>query len=245
MERKNKLIYALDNFVKKVGIPEILLCDNDATMEMWSEWKKRVRKYSIDLRYTEPYSPFQYKAELDIQMRRFQEKTRSPQRLWNYLVHLCARIRSFVAGTHPDLQGRYAFELVHGWTPDISLYVMHGWYKEVSFLDHDNKRKLACWSGQAEDYGGGDAAFLLPKSAKPMVRSMFWSLSQEERAVCYPLWCSSLTRKQFDTVQRKAMAILTARSGFNRNTRKEILYGPLDLGGANFRHLHVEQGGAA
>ena len=187
MERKNESIHALDDFVKKVGIPEILLCDNDATMEGWNEWKKRVRKYSIDPRYTEPYSPFQNKAELDIRelkrmVRRFQEKTRSPRRLWNYLVHLCARIRSFVAGTHPDLQGRCAFEHVHGWTPDVSLYVMHGWYEVVSFLDHDNERRLACWLGPAEDYGGGDAAFLLPKSAKPIVRSTFWSLSLDEKA---------------------------------------------------------------
>ncbi|KAI2491252.1 hypothetical protein MHU86_23304 [Fragilaria crotonensis] len=48
MERKNESIYALDDFVKKVGIPEVLLCDNDATMEGWGEWKKRIRKYSID-----------------------------------------------------------------------------------------------------------------------------------------------------------------------------------------------------
>jgi hypothetical protein len=33
MERKNESIYALDDFIKKVGIPEVLLCDNDATME--------------------------------------------------------------------------------------------------------------------------------------------------------------------------------------------------------------------
>jgi hypothetical protein len=38
MERKNESIYALDDFVKKVGIPEVLLCDNDATMEGWGEW---------------------------------------------------------------------------------------------------------------------------------------------------------------------------------------------------------------
>ncbi|KAI2509777.1 hypothetical protein MHU86_4630 [Fragilaria crotonensis] len=160
MERKNESIYALDDFVKKVGIPEVLLCDNDATMEGWGEWKKRIRKYSIDPKYTEPYSPFQNKAELDIRelkrmIRRFQDKTRSPRRLWNYLVNLCARIRSFVAGTHPDLQGRSAFEQVHGWTPDISLYVMHGWYEVISYLDNDNERKLACWLGPAEDYGGG------------------------------------------------------------------------------------------
>ena len=186
MERKNESIYALDDFVKKVGIPEILLCDNDATMEGWGEWKKRVRKYSINPKYTEPYSPFQNKAELDIRelkrmVRRFQDKSRSPRRLWNYLVHICTNIRSFVAGTHPDLQGRTAFEHVYGWTPDVSLYVMHEWYEVVAFLDSDNERKLACWLGPAEDYGGGDAAFLLPKSARPIVRSTFWALTPTER----------------------------------------------------------------
>ena len=88
------------------------------------------------------------------------------------------------AGTHPDLHGRCAFEQVHGWTPDISLYVMHGWYEVVAFLDNDNERKLACWLGPAEDYGGGDAVFLLPKSARPIVRSTVWALTPNERADC-------------------------------------------------------------
>ena len=187
MERKNESIYALDDFVKKVGIPEVLLCDNDSTMEGWNEWKRRIRKYSIEPKYTEPYSPFQNKAELDIRelkrmIRRYQDKSRSPRRLWNYLANLCANIRSFIAGTHPDLLGRSAFEQVHGWTPDISNYVMHGWYEVVSYLDNDNERKLACWLGPAEDYGGGDAAFLLPKTARPIVRSTLWSLTPNERA---------------------------------------------------------------
>jgi hypothetical protein len=187
MERKNESIYALDDFVKKVGIPETLLCDNDTTMEGWREWKKRIRKYSFDPKYTEPHSPFQNKAELDIRelkrmLRRLQDRTRSPRRLWNYLLNLCARIRSFVAGSHPNLNGRSAFEQVHGWTPDISLYIMHGWYDVVAFLDNNNERKLACWLGSAEDYGGGDAVFLLPKSAKPIVRSTVWSLTPEEKA---------------------------------------------------------------
>ena len=186
MERKNESIYALDDFVKKVGIPETLLCDNDTTMQGWREWKKRIRKYSIDPKYTEPQSPFQNKAELDVRelkrmVRRLQDRTRSPRRLWNYLLNLCARIRSFVAGSHPDLNGRSAFEQVHGWTPDISLYNMHGWYDVVAFLDNNNERKLACWLGPAEDYGGGDAVFLLPKSAKPIVRSTVWSLTPEEK----------------------------------------------------------------
>jgi hypothetical protein len=92
-------------------------------------------------------------------VRRFQDKSRSPRRLWNYLVHICTNIRSFVAGTHPGLRGRTAFEHVYGWTPDVSLY--------------NNERYLACWLGPAEDNGSGDAAFLLPKSARPIVRSTF------------------------------------------------------------------------
>ena len=38
------------------------------------------------------------------------------------------------------------------------------------------------------------------------------------------------------------MAILLPRCGFNRHTHRAIIYGPRSLGGANFRHLHVEQG---
>jgi hypothetical protein len=59
---------------------------------------------------------------------------------------------------------------------------MHGWYEVVAFLDNNNERKLASWIGPAEDYGGGDAAFLLPKSARPIVRSTFWALTPNERA---------------------------------------------------------------
>jgi hypothetical protein len=86
-----------------------------------------------------------------------------------------------ISGSHPDLQRRSAFEQVHGWTPDRSLYVMQGWYDIVSYLDNNNERKLACWLGPAEDYGGGDAVFLLPKSAKPIVRSTVWSLTPDKR----------------------------------------------------------------
>ena len=61
-------------------------------------------------------------------------------------------------------------------------------------------------------------------------------------SVCYPLASSSsLPRGKLEQVQRKAMSIIIPRCGFNRTTKKEILYGPLDLGGACFRDLYVEQ----
>ncbi len=61
-------------------------------------------------------------------------------------------------------------------------------------------------------------------------------------AVAYPLTSSFLSNSQLKAIQSKAMAIITAKCGFNRNTKSEVLYGPRDLGGADFRHLTVQQG---
>ncbi|KAI2507027.1 hypothetical protein MHU86_7412 [Fragilaria crotonensis] len=61
-------------------------------------------------------------------------------------------------------------------------------------------------------------------------------------AVSYPLASSSLSKRCLESVQRKAMSIIVPRCGFNRNTKKAILYGPLALGGASFRSLFVQQG---
>ena len=43
-------------------------------------------------------------------------------------------------------------------------------------------------------------------------------------AVSYPLSNSSLSPRCLDSVQRKAMSIIIPRCGFNRNTKKAILY---------------------
>ena len=61
-------------------------------------------------------------------------------------------------------------------------------------------------------------------------------------AVTYPLTSSFLSTSQLKSVQAKAMAIITAKCGFNRKTKMEVLYGPRDLGGAKFHHLTVHQG---
>ena len=61
-------------------------------------------------------------------------------------------------------------------------------------------------------------------------------------SIGYPLSCSSMTYAQLDRVQRTAMTIIVARCGYNRNTKREIIYGPMAYGGANFRHLYMHQG---
>ena len=78
----------------------------------------------------------------------------------------------------------------------------------------------------------------------PLTRAESWTFYYAcyLPAITYPLPCSSLTPRQLDQIQRQAMKIIVARCGFNRNTRKEVLYGPLELGGASFRHIATEQG---
>ena len=87
-----------------------------------------------------------------------------------------------------------------------------------------------------------------------LITSFLWStpLSRAETwlyyhacylpSISYPLTCSHMTYKQLDQVQRRAMSIIIARCGYNRHTKKEILYGPVEYGGANFQHLYMKQG---
>ena len=78
----------------------------------------------------------------------------------------------------------------------------------------------------------------------PLTRAEAWTyyFACYLPSVGYPLTCSSMTKAKCEDVQRKAMSIIVARCGFNRCTKRTILFGPLELGGANFRHLHVQQG---
>ena len=61
-------------------------------------------------------------------------------------------------------------------------------------------------------------------------------------SITYPLTSSHFLEKQLDKVQKKAMTIIYAKCGFNRHKKREVLCGPLDLGGAGFRRLFIKQG---
>lgn len=61
-------------------------------------------------------------------------------------------------------------------------------------------------------------------------------------SVSFPLPNYWLSEQDMIEVQKKAMPTLLSKCGFNRNTKRDIVYGPWALGGANFRDLYVEQG---
>ena len=105
-----------------------------------------------------------------------------------------------------------------------------------------------------EPAGTQDAQFtsLLAKSdyitdflwSTPLTRSEAWTYYTAcyIPAICYPLTALHMSERQLTKIETKAMSIIVPRCGFNQNTHKSILYGPQLMGGANFRHLAIEQG---
>ena len=61
-------------------------------------------------------------------------------------------------------------------------------------------------------------------------------------SVGYPLPVCYFTFDELDKIQRKAHGAMVSHSGFNRHTKKAVLFGPPWLGGANFFHLYDIQG---
>ncbi|KAI2497109.1 hypothetical protein MHU86_17370 [Fragilaria crotonensis] len=119
----------------------------------------------------------------------------------------------------------------------LSAYTAHktlGHYKDPAGTQREQYRQLKKKSDSI-------TAFLW---VTPLNRSEAWTyyFAYYLPAVCYPLASSSLTPQCLDRVQRKAMSIIVPRCGFNRHTKRAILYGPLALGGASFRSLVVQQG---
>ena len=101
-------------------------------------------------------------------MRSLQSMKQSPKRLWAYLVqYICGR-RQITALSASTAMGRTGFELVKGYTPDISLYLAHDWYDSIWWFDlQDKSMKLGRWLGPAGlQFGGGDCHFVITSDAK-------------------------------------------------------------------------------
>ena len=61
-------------------------------------------------------------------------------------------------------------------------------------------------------------------------------------SVNYPLPVCYFTIKELNKIQQRAHKAMVSGCGFNRYTRREVLFGPSYLGGASFFHLYDEQG---
>jgi hypothetical protein len=91
------------------------------------------------------------------------------------------------------------------------------------------------------------AEVLLTKATKISTDITLTNCSREEArtlyescfrpAIEYVLPQSFITSKQLSTITKKSMPAIFAKCGYNRNTSRNVLFGPLNLGGAGFMPL--------
>ena len=59
------------------------------------------------------------------------QKTQTPIRLWDYAYEYVEQIRSLIVTDLYDLHNRTPFEIIHGYTPDISEFTTYQWFQWV------------------------------------------------------------------------------------------------------------------
>jgi hypothetical protein len=121
--------------------------------------------------------------------------------------------------------------------PMLDPYTAHktlGHYKEPN---GSQKKQMQ----QLQQLCSDQVAFLW-KSPLTRIEAWYFYKSCFLPSVTYPLANSHFTLPELQNVQRTAMWIIVAKCGFNRHTKREVLYGPLRFGGAGFVELFDEQG---
>ena len=177
---------ALDQFLHHIGIPNEMLTDGALELTK-SDWGRTCIRHSIIQNTTEPHTPKINPAEsqgglLKRKIRDVMRRTNTPVRLWDYAWEYISGIRSLTATNHIQNNGVTPFEMVMGYTPNISEFIQHKWFDWVWFNDPDDpdKQRLGRWLGPAHSVGQGMAFYVLTNKGNVMTRSTVVSLSHTE-----------------------------------------------------------------
>jgi hypothetical protein len=184
MKSKAEAPDKLNTFVREFGIPRTLISDN-AGEETSDEWNRIRKEFLILQCFTEPYSPWQNKAEREIgelkqHYRRVMHHARCPETLWDFGMTYVASLR--LRMSRDTLDGRTPFEATNGETPDISEYLDFNFYSWCKFIDgkeHDGK-SLGRWLGPADSIGAKMTYFILTENGHVVARSSVVPLSAQE-----------------------------------------------------------------
>ena len=137
MEKESNVGETLDLFLSRYGIPEALVSDN-AKAYIGGSFKKKAKEAGVFCKLTDPYSPWQNRAEGEIReikrlAGRWMIRTKSPRRLWDHSIELACLVRSHMALDLIKLKGEVPETIMMGQTADISFICEHEWYSFVYF----------------------------------------------------------------------------------------------------------------
>jgi len=172
MRKKSEAANALLEFIQDMGIPASMHCDGALELQ-YGKWKEICQDYGIRQTCTEPKSPWQNRAEVNIRevktyIQRLMDRTNTPKQLWDYCACYAAEIMSLTSNDLYVLHGRTPYEMVTGNTPDISEHVDFGWYDLVYYYDEaafpNPKTHMARWLGVAHRVGQALCYWLLTQT---------------------------------------------------------------------------------
>eukprot|EP00536_Pseudo-nitzschia_multiseries_P010627 jgi/Psemu1/26577/gm1.26577_g len=115
-------------------------------------------------------------------------KKGSPRRCWAFCGSMLAAGRmNLMASSDPSSMGRTSFELVHGYTPDITLYMIHDWWYDFIWWYNLNEKTnwLGRWLGPCGDtFGGSNCQYVLFKTGKVHITKSMRAILEDE--CCHP-----------------------------------------------------------
>jgi hypothetical protein len=108
---------------------------------MQGKFKEICKTYHIHTYYTEPYSPWQNRAEgaiceLKRHVRRKMKACNVPSRLWNFCSKWSCDVRNKTANNSFPLEGHTPHEVVTGNTPDISSLTDFDFYEPILHYEY-------------------------------------------------------------------------------------------------------------
>jgi len=190
MKKESDVHESLDMFLSRYGIPESLVSDG-AKAYTGGEYKKKAKEAGVFCKVTDPYSPWQNRAESEIRevkrlSGRWMIRSASPRRLWDHCLELASLVRSHTALNIFKLQGEVPETMMMGQTADISHLAEFKWYDWIYYNESigkfpDPKQVLGRYLGPTDpEIGSVMAAKILTSKGEVIRRNTFRTLTPEE-----------------------------------------------------------------
>ena len=142
---------AYEDFARYEGIPTVVRSDNSKMQRWGKELQDKMRKWLVQMEYTEPHHPQQNPAEsravawLKQNIKVLRIHTGAPKTVWLWMAKYLADIHNVTADETLDWKTPWSKR--KGETPDISAYLQFKFYEAVYYHDDelkfpDTKEKL-------------------------------------------------------------------------------------------------------
>ena len=200
MKAKSDAHEGLSLLAQRDGVPRVMVMDGSKEQTLGT-FRKKAREMGMQIKQTEPYSPWQNAAEGAIKETkrgagRKMMKAACPAKLWDRCLELEGYIRSNTALDINELEGQVPETILSGQTADISPYVEHGFYDWVKYYDvpagfPQSKEVYGRWLGPAIDVGPAMTAKILKKNGHEIYTSTCRAITEDE-------WANSDQKKERD-----------------------------------------------